>query len=60
MNKATVIVIFLLLFIFMLLDLIFKFPMIVRSVFYGGSFIIGAVIYYFNIFKPNTNESEDS
>ena len=60
MNKATVIVIFLLLFIFMLLDLIFKFPMIVRSVFYGGSFIIGAVIYYFNIFKTDVNKSEES
>lgn len=60
MNKNVVIAVFVALFIFMLLDLLLQFPMIVKSVFYGGSFIVGAVIYYFNFYKPNLRDKEES
>lgn len=59
MNKNVVIVVFLALFIFMLLDLIFQFPMLVKGIFYGGSFIVGTFIYYFNYYKPHVKESEE-
>lgn len=59
MNKNIVMVVFLALFIFMLLDLFLEFPMLVKTIFYGGSFIVGTFIYYFNYYKPKVKEREE-
>lgn len=58
MNKTSIIGVFVGVSIFMILDLILKFPLIVRSSFYGGSFIVGTAILYFNYYKPRISEKQ--
>ena len=53
MSKNIVFVVFVGLLLFMILDFFFVFPNIVKGIFYGGSFFIGAIIWYFNYYKPN-------
>lgn len=60
MRKSSIIGVFVGLFLFMILDLILKFPLIVRSSFYGGSFIVGTAILYFNYYKPRISEKQKS
>ena len=52
MNKTGVIAIFIVLFILMICDLIFGFPQLIKAIFYGGSFLVGIIIYYFSSSKP--------
>lgn len=58
MNSKSVYIIYVILFLFMICDLIIGFPLIVKAIFYIPSFVIGAIIYYFNFYKPKS-ESHD-
>lgn len=54
-DKILVIVIFSLLFLMMILDNIFEFPTVFKAVFYGGSLLIGGLIYFFSVYKGENN-----
>lgn len=58
MNTKIVYIVYAVLFLFMICDLIIGFPLIVKAIFYIPSFVIGAIIYYFNFYKP-TSENQD-
>lgn len=58
MSKNVVISVFVALFVVMLLDLIFNFPILVKAIFYGGCFIAGVVIYFVNPVKPTIKDKE--
>lgn len=58
MSKTVVIAIFIVLFVFMITDLIFGFSQLIKGIFYGGSFFVGAGIYYFNFYKPLKDKDE--
>lgn len=56
MNSTNVYIVFTILFIIMICDLIIGFPPIFKAIFYGSCFVVGAFIYYFNYYKPKSND----
>ena len=59
MNTKIVYIVYAVLFLFMICDLIFSFPLILRAIFYGSCFVIGGIIYYSNFFKPNSENRDN-
>lgn len=55
MNSTVVYIIYVVLFLLMILDIIIGFSPILKAVFYGSCFVIGAFIYYFNYYKPKSD-----